>query len=239
MPAKSMIVGHSIARRLGEVLVDPRKGEWAHADFGIAHITSVDIFGVGGRKISQFLDLDLDHVASVAPDVCALLIGCNDVDSYQDPGCRAGLVQSESIAYHIISAASMLQRRLGVRVVVICQLLPRFPRFMIFSDVTIQPWLNYNDSAIAINQILESEISTGLYPGIVFWRHEKTPTESYFPFPDSSLVRSWNYPDIHDYAKALARRRFLPDGVHLTNAGLYYLYRSLRGALISGCKLLR
>jgi lysophospholipase L1-like esterase len=157
MPFRSMVLGHSIVRRLADfvhlnpVNLDP----------------STDVYwsGVGGHTLDTLIRLDLSKVSDYQPDIVVLIIGDNDV--------KAGS-SAEEIAYKIISLVSVLHARYQVTSVIVCGLLPRFPRY--------HRWWDYNVCASTVNDILSHELQRFTYSK--FWSHNVE-----FPFPRSNQPR--------------------------------------------------
>ncbi|KAL3886648.1 hypothetical protein ACJMK2_026628 [Sinanodonta woodiana] len=115
----------------------------------------------------------------------------------------------ETLAFKLILLASQLHRTYHVKQIVLCQLLPRF---------TLPGYIpvNYCDVARSVNENLRTAVT--FYPYIAFWEHNDT-----FPFP------------VH---RKDCSDKFRADGVHLSNKGQWYLFKSHRGAILAACKRL-
>ena len=113
-----------------------------------------------GRSTRQLVRQDLHQVATLRPDVCVLLIGGNDIRTDIDPATEESARQAEEIALHILSVASLLHVRYGVSAVIICQLMPRFPKYWICTVQTVRSCLAYNAQALTVNGTIEREVAS-------------------------------------------------------------------------------
>lgn len=217
MPLHTLILGHSICRRLYEHLntgIDPRH----RSDLNISKSSTIDWHGIGGRTIDKVIKHDMHVVTRQRTDCIVLMIGGNDV--LED-------ITAEEVAFKLLTFGTVLTKKYGIRRVVICALLPRFPkakskfkhtsfakrRAEIAEDQSYKSM--YAVKAHEINSILKNEALS--YNKISFWDHNE---RFYF----------------QGIEKQSCIDKFNADGVHLNNKGQYHLYRSLRGAVINASK---
>jgi lysophospholipase L1-like esterase len=180
----------------------------------VADRTSVHIHGVGGRKIHSILQFHLAYVDRIKPDLVILLVGGNDVQPDTTP---------EEIVYKMISLVTLLHNAHHVKAVILCQILPRFPRF--------QNWFDYNVKSCAINHMLDAEFAR--FPYARLWYHARK-----FSFPDPARVLN-AIEEGDDIDSVIDRSKYLADGIHLLPTGQYLLYKSVRGAILYGLNLLQ
>ncbi|XP_061191474.1 uncharacterized protein LOC133199635 [Saccostrea echinata] len=146
------IIGHSYIRRLEEYC----------SSKGIINLKLDDSFNVNFRgkgglrlrhlNVSQGLGArrELFHFIS-PPDIIFLQVGENDISD---------LTCCEKLAGDLISVAAYLRDGVGVKMVIIGQLIRRLP---------FAACKSFNDKVVKTNTQLE--IRTQSLPGIHFWRH--------------------------------------------------------------------
>ncbi|CAC5368885.1 KCTD1_15 [Mytilus coruscus] len=118
MPLNTLILGHSICHRLHNYLKSGNNHRH-QLDFNLTKTSTVEWHGVGGRTIHKMIKFDMGIVKLKTPKCVILLAGGNDV--VEDTSV-------EEVAYKLISFCSILTNTYGVRRVVICAIMPRFPR---------------------------------------------------------------------------------------------------------------
>lgn len=109
-----LILGHSFVKRLKgnlEAGFDSR----VNPNFNLRGSAFVHMFGVGGRTVSKLREHDLHVLTRLAPDVVILEIGTNDL--FQ--------LGPEVVASEIEDFVSLLCEKFFVRVIGVCQLIPR------------------------------------------------------------------------------------------------------------------
>ena len=116
---------------------------------------------------------DMPMVADIQPDLCVLLIGGSDINSSLDPNVTEAQDQNSKITYLKLTAASLLHRRYWVSKIVVCQLLPWFPKYGIWSYRAVHRWHSYCVQAARVNNILAEEITSGDFPYLRFWCHQR------------------------------------------------------------------
>ncbi len=128
-----LILGHSFVARLkGDLAAgfDSR----ADPNFNLNGTAFVHMFGKGGRTVAKLRDQDLPVVTSLAPDVVILEIGTNDLS-------RLG---PEVVASEIEVLVSSLREKYSVRVIGVCQVIPRGESYAGFES--------FNDKVPVLNQ---------------------------------------------------------------------------------------
>ena len=111
---KVLILGHSFVKRLKgdlEAGFDSR----VDRNFNLRGSAFVHMFGVGGRTVSKLRNHDLHVLTRLAPDVVILEIGTNDLSQ----------LGPEVVASEIEDFVSMLRKKFSVRVIGVCQVIPR------------------------------------------------------------------------------------------------------------------
>jgi hypothetical protein len=141
------LIGHSFVRRLEQYM----------EDFSDLRNFSLDSgqFRVFVRARDDMRLADLTRSSAylcfpVVPDMCFLHIGEDDLYQYD----------SDMLSQEIVSLASYLREGVGIRCVLVSQLLRRRP--------TVVP-PGYNDRIIEVNINLQRELENR--EGIYFWRH--------------------------------------------------------------------
>ena len=150
---KVLILGHSFVKRLKHDLVagfDPR----AHDHFDLGNSARVSMYGVGGRKASDIQSRDLHIIEGFVPDILILEIGTNDLNTGKP----------EIIGSAIDDLIVYLRAHFSIRVVVVCQVIPRRNRR------TGLPALEFNERANILNQYLS--VVVGAYPWAFTWEHK-------------------------------------------------------------------
>lgn len=149
MAAKVIIFGHSFVKRLKFFI----QSQDEYDNLGLSPLSyNVACLGAGGLKLSDRRRMHAKDRSLQNSDLVILELGSNDLC---DPNYHP-----EDFARHLIAHAKYLTTGLGVRTVVICQIIKR----------RTEPYVGYNDRVVAANQSLVSLIDTCLDP-IVFWRH--------------------------------------------------------------------
>lgn len=141
------VIGHSYIRRLGRFIGD--NPEYANLRLNENEF-SVLIRGQGGLTVRGLAASKSLCSFSRPPDICFLQIGGNDVLSYAP----------DKIARDIISLTNFLIDGVGVKHMVIGQLIRRDPR---------KSPPGYNEAVVEVNKILDS-VTTSL-PNVTFWKH--------------------------------------------------------------------
>ena len=141
---KVMILGHSFVRRL-HCDLEKQFDDRAKRDFYLSTV-NVRQFGTGGRTVAKIKNFDLKTVARFLPDVVILEIGTNDL-SNKPP---------ETVASEIDDLAVKLINEFAVRVVGICNVIPR-------ADQT------FSDKAELLNRYLSVVVDN---PRVFTWRHK-------------------------------------------------------------------
>ena len=141
---KVMILGHSFVRRFHcdlEKHFDAR----AKRDFDLSTV-NVRLFGTGGRTVAKINHFDLKTVARFSPDVVILEVGTNDL-SDKPP---------ETVGSEIDDLAVKLINEFSVRVVGICNVIPRADQ-------------NFSEKAELLNRYLSVVVDN---PRVFTWRHK-------------------------------------------------------------------
>ena len=109
-----LILGHSFVKRLQS---DLETGFDSRVDgnFNLRGSAFVHMFGVGGGTVSKLQAHDLHVISRLAPEVVILEIGTNDL-SQSGP---------EVVALEIEVLVSLLREKYSVRVIGVCQVIPR------------------------------------------------------------------------------------------------------------------
>ena len=216
MPINTLILGHSICRRLKDYLLAGIDSKH-QPNLKLKNSSTVAWHGVGGRTIGKIMKYDMHMIKTMRPDCLVLLAGGNDITEETDV---------EEVASKIVSFCSILLNTCGVKHVVICALVPRFPATNIsfrrhgFScfDKRLKDKLYKNMyvfKAQKVNETIEEQVSNN--PKISFWDHNRR-----FTFNGEK-----------------SRDKFISDGVHLNSKGQYHLYKSIMGAVINALGRMR
>ena len=125
--ATVLILGHSFVKRLKS---DIETGFDSRVDgnFNLHGSAFVHMFGVGGRTFSKLQAHDLNVISRLAPDVVILEIGTNDL-SQSGP---------EVVASEIEVLVSLLREKYSVRVIGVCQVIPRGQSYAGFQSFNIK-----------------------------------------------------------------------------------------------------
>ena len=194
-------IGHSHARNLNDFIA--AKPERCNFGFEPAKV-NIDVFGIGGLKLDDFV--------GVAPRFRPSRRGSEiflRIDAFR-PDFLVLLIGDNDVVDNSLAALdfkfnqliALIRRRFpSVRQVILCQLLPRHGL-----AGTI-----YNDKAGVVNQRLLALSQNNDYVWIKICLF-------YFPQNDDRLFRQM-------------ARFYRRDGVHLTPAGYYKLYRALRAVV--------
>ena len=197
-------LGHSHARNLAEFIAS--KPERRHFGFDEAKV-NIDVFGMGGLKLDDFVGFAPRFRPSRRGSEIFLRI-----DAFR-PDFLVLLIGDNDVVENSLATLdfkfnqliALIRRRFpSVRQVILSQLLPRYGL----------AGRLYNDKAGVVNQRLMTLSHNNDYVWIKICLF-------YFPQNDDRLFR------------AMARF-FRRDGVHLTPAGHYKLYRALR-AVVANC----
>lgn len=205
-----LIFGHSLCAHLHDRVLrrsPMRNCNRLSPSFDLIGSPQVEFHGVSGLKFSERLKAEMSVFDSVQPHVVFLQLGCNDVNRNTIP---------EELAWKLISFATVLCGRYGVKRVVLAKLMPRFEarrgaRKLRWIRNRPRSYIHfYNKCAREVNAILHRELAS--YPSIDFWDFDRR-------FPSDR--------------RSSCRRRFGDDGVHHSRRGIYHYYQSIRGALTS------
>ncbi|XP_053388759.1 uncharacterized protein LOC128551858, partial [Mercenaria mercenaria] len=149
MADRVVLFGHSFVRRFNSFI----QSNPEHLNIGLSALQfDVNCYGFGGLSLMQRSRLHCVDNKMKGTDLVILDIGSNDL---ADP-----LYEPEKFAKDLLSYAGLLIEGLGVKRVVVMQVLPR----------KSVPFPGYNDNVILANSKLKTEISDSHLP-IVFWKH--------------------------------------------------------------------
>ena len=155
------IVGHSFIRRLGEFM---DKNNIVNFNLD-KEVFSICIRGRGGLRVTHLArDPSLLSFPANTPDICFLQIGENDITKDLNP---------QKLAMDIVAVARYLHDGVGVKRVLIGQLLRRLPY------VAGQ---HFNASVIEVNKQLRA--MTEQLEGVVFWSNRGFWQDLTFLGPD-------------------------------------------------------
>lgn len=185
------LLGHSFISRLQRYMDshEDLRNLRLHQDY-----YSVSVRARGGLRISTLARSRHFLTFDVLPDMCFMQIGENDVLNFCD----------DVIVRDILSLATYLHHGLGIRTVIVGQLLRR------------QPWAsscNFNDRIIAINIRLREQLST--MDGVHFWPHRGFWNDMTFLGHDGVHLRC-SAPSLHV----------------VTTSPMYRFWRSIRSAVL-------
>ncbi|XP_061187183.1 uncharacterized protein LOC133195356 [Saccostrea echinata] len=142
------IIGHSYIRRLGEFVADNE--HYANLQLDKSQYL-VDFQARGGLTFQRLAQCaEFTNFPKPPPAVCFLQMGGNDL-------CRR---QPDKVFTDILSYAQFLRDGVGLKKVIVGQLLRR------------QPWATrqgYNEDVVSVNSKLRKETAT--LKNIYFWQH--------------------------------------------------------------------
>lgn len=148
---KVSILGHSFIRRLERFIdnVDGYKNLRLSQDK-----FSVDFRAKGGLTVNKLVKQQNLLTFNAMPHLIFIQIGGNDACDIQR--------SAPTIAQDIVSFALYFCHGLGIKIVIIGQLLPRY------ENRTFQ---GYNDKIMCINKLITEKLHNLSEPRILFWHH--------------------------------------------------------------------
>lgn len=159
-PPTVLILGHSFVRRLSSDLgsnFDAR----AAKHFNPLGDAVIHLHGVGGRTVKKLRLYDLGVVSALKPDVIILEIGTNDL----------GANRPEVVGSGIVDLVQLLLQSYSVRVIGICEVIPRVRA----------PF--FNTAATILNQYLTDVLQP--CPDVFSLRHKGLSNPTVSPYlPD-------------------------------------------------------
>ena len=145
-PPPVLLFGHSFIRRRWDDLrtqFDPRTDE----SFKLSKDAIVHLHGVGGRTVRKLIKYDRCIVSSLSPHAVILEIGTNDLSD----------LQPEVVSSEIEELVRLLLGSYSVRVVGVCEVLPRVRASF------------FNAAALILNQYLRVVLDP--IPNVFCWQH--------------------------------------------------------------------
>ena len=162
----ALILGHSFVKRLHRDLLNSFDLR-ASLSFDLEKDAVVQLHGVGGRTVNKLVHFDLSVVANLNPDIVILEIGTNDL-SFFSP---------ELVGSSIDDLVCLLIEKLRVKVVGVCQVIPRVGRAV----------FDFNAKAKILNNYLDVVLSER--PQVFCWTHKGFANPTVCPFlPDGVHV---------------------------------------------------
>ena len=191
------VVGHSFVRRLYDFTCRADSEKTEDSQFNLRN-TTVRWFFKGGLGASDVLPRWQRQLADFKPQAVIFMIGDNDVERGVDIEGLAGLIQA--------MASLLLSERFGTRLVLVCQIMPRFESNVYRFESA------YNTLAKDLNGALYESFSGS----------ERLRFRSH----DFACI-PWTESELEEFPAKFIRH----DGVHLSKYGNAKQYRSIKFAL--------